>query len=45
MGWGWDRGGMEGPVLAGAGLGAPPLALEGRREVSGGRWVVVGGRR
>ena len=27
----WDEGGMEGPVLAGNGLGAPPLDLEVRR--------------
>ena len=33
-GWtGWDVGGMEGQTLAGAGTGAPPLALEGRRVV------------
>ena len=29
MGSWWDRGGMEGPALAGAGTGAPPLDLEG----------------
>ena len=33
MGRGWD-----GPALAGAGTGAPPLALEGRRAVVSGGW-------
>ena len=38
-GWdrGWDRGRMEGPTLAGAGSGAPPLSLEVRSAVSGRR--------
>ena len=34
----WDVGGMEGPTLAGAGTGAPPLALERRRAVGSGGW-------
>ena len=33
---GWDRGGMEGPELAGAGLGAPSLAIEVRRAEGSG---------
>ena len=36
MGQGWDGGGMEGPMLAGVGMRAPPLALEGRREAVAG---------
>ena len=37
MGRVWDGGGMDGLTLAGAGTGAPALALEGRRaEGSGG---------
>ena len=40
MGQGWDGGGMEGPTLAGVGMRAPPLALEGRRLAGGGkRWL------
>ena len=36
-GRGWYRVGIEGPTLAGTIMGAPPLALEGRRvAVSGG---------
>ena len=38
MGRWWDVGGMEGPTLAGAGTGAPPLALERRRAVGSGGW-------
>ena len=38
MGNWWDGGGMEGPELAGAGTGAPPFALEGRRVVGSGGW-------
>ena len=33
VGQGWD-----GPTLSGAGMGAPPLALEGRRAVGSGGW-------
>ena len=33
VGQGWD-----GPTLAGAGTGAPPLALEGQRAVGSGGW-------
>ena len=29
---------MEGLALAGAGTGAPPLAIEGRRAVGSGGW-------
>ena len=32
------RGGMEGPTLAGTGTGAPPLDLEGWKEVGSGGW-------
>ena len=38
MGRWWDIGGMEGLTLAGAGTGAPPLALEGQRAVESGGW-------
>ena len=38
MGRWWDRDGMEGPTLVGSGMGAPPLALEGRRAVGSGGW-------
>ena len=38
MGRGWDRGGMEGPALAGAGTGEPPLAIEERRAAGSGGW-------
>ena len=38
MGRWWDGDGMEGPTLAGAGTGVPPLALEGRRDVGSGGW-------
>ena len=42
MGRWWGRGGMEVPTLAGAGIGAPPLAPEQERYHwllrSGGRW-------
>ena len=31
-------GGMEGPTLAGAGTGAPPLDFEGRQAVKSGGW-------
>ena len=31
MGSWWDRDGMEGPNLAGAGMEEPPLDLEGRQ--------------
>ena len=33
VGRGWER-----PMLAGAGTGAPPLGLEGRRAVRSGGW-------
>ena len=33
---GWDGSGMEGPTLAGAGLGAPLLSLEVRQAVGSG---------
>ena len=36
MGRGLDGGGMEGTMLAGAGTGASPLSLEGRREAVDG---------
>ena len=38
MGRWWDGVGMEGPMLAGAGRGAPPLALEGWQTVGSGGW-------
>ena len=38
VGQGWDRGGMEVPTLAGAGTGASPLSLEGRRTMGSGGW-------
>ena len=38
MGQGWDRGVMEGLMLAGAETGAPPLALEGQQEAGSGVW-------
>ena len=31
LGRGWEGREMEGPTLAGAGTGAPPLDLEGQR--------------
>ena len=34
----WGGGGMEGPKLAGSGTGAPPLNLEGRKNVGSGGW-------
>ena len=36
MGRWWDRGGLEELMLAGAGMGEPPLALEGQRAVGRG---------
>ena len=45
MGRWWDGGGIEVPTLAGAGMGAPPLALERERHHwllrGSGRWEVV----
>ena len=38
VGQGWDGSGMEGLTLAGAGTGAPPLALEGWRAMVSGGW-------
>ena len=38
MGRWWGGGGAEGPALEGAGTGAPPLDLEGRRAVGSGGW-------
>ena len=37
MGREWDVGGVEGPVLAGSGSGAPPLSLEVQATGIGGR--------
>ena len=41
MGRWWYGGGMEGPALAGAGTGASPLDIEGRRVVGSGSWHQV----
>ena len=38
LGHQWEGGGMEGPTLSGSGIGAPPLALEGRQAVVNGDW-------